>query len=70
MITTNNITLPCGVEADYNSLDSTAINSILAEDLFVGVYGYGSETITTKELIDMGVTRFTEDYNASNGLNW
>ena len=59
----------CGVEY-ITTITDALISSALANGLFVGFYGYGTDAATVKTLIGKGVTEFTDDYIASVGLDW
>ena len=60
----------CVIEYNYSVITDELIAEVLSGGYVVGCFNYGSDTIVVKSLMEKGVTEFTEDYNASVGLNW
>lgn len=65
----------CVIEYKYSVLTDALITEVLNAGYVCGVYEITASDTKTRtdiqlELIDKGVTEFTEDYNCSVGLNW
>lgn len=63
------------IEYNYNVLSDDLIAEVLNNGYACGVYNITADATHTRfdrqlELIEKGVTEFTEDYNGSVGLNW
>ena len=58
------------IEYHSDVLTDERIAETLAAGYKCGVYAYGSSIALVNSYMDKGVTEFTEDYNASIGLNW
>ena len=65
----------CVIEYKHSVLTDALITEVLNAGYVCGVYEITPSDTQTRndiqlELIDKGVTEFTEDYNCSVGLNW
>ena len=72
ILTTNQIDRTkcrCGIEFMAEP-SSAQIQAVLNAGFFAGSSYHGSSAVTMQSLIEQGVTEFTEDFNASYGLNW
>lgn len=58
------------IEFNYTIITDALISEALEAGYSVGCFNYGSDLTKVTTLIEKGVTEFTEDYNASVGLNW
>lgn len=58
------------IEYFYDYITDERIDSAISAGFQVGCASYGYHLDRVRTLIEKGVTEFTEDYNASAGLNW
>ena len=59
----------CVLEYEYSCITDALISSALSNGYECGVFNYNAD-VNTKELVDKGVTIFTERFNCSAGLSW
>ena len=73
LLSRNNIdrnTVRCVIEFNNIAITDDLISSALNNGFKVGCFNYGSDGAQVVNLINKGVTEFTEDNNCSVGLNW
>ena len=73
LLSRNNIdrnTVRCVIEFNNIAITDDLISSALSAGFKVGCFNYGSDGAQVVNLINKGVTEFTEDKNCSVGLNW
>ena len=58
------------IEYNYDYITDALISAVLNGGYYCGCFNQGWDIEKVYTLIEKGVTEFTEDYNASVGLNW